>query len=162
MMGEAAFGVLCVNHKALQTGSLEAQCQLTRVSLDKREVSADQPGKPSYACLTATVNDALATADLPGEKIGTVACDADHRTNRTLECIGAMMNATPQLDAVENRLAINEACGHLGAASVLGALVAAITQAKNASQPTLLFNVSHIFDRAAAVLLPIEDTRQQA
>jgi hypothetical protein len=158
MMGEAAFGVLCINNKALQTTALEAQCHLTRVSFDRRDSSADQPGKPSYTCLTTTVSDALATADLSGEKIGTVTCDADHRTNRTLECIGAMMNLTPQLDAIDNRLAANEACGHVGTASVLGALVAGIAQVKNASHPILLFNVSHMVERAAAVLLPNDDS----
>ncbi|HEY8099868.1 MAG TPA: hypothetical protein VIF82_03880 [Burkholderiaceae bacterium] len=158
MMGEAAFGVLCINNKALKSTTLEAQCQLTRVSFDKRDSSADQPGKPSYTCLAETMNDALITADLSGEKIGTVACDADHRTNRTLECIGAMMNLTPQLDAIENRLAANEACGHIGTASVLGAFVAGVTQVKNANHPILLFNVSHMVERAAAVLLPNDDT----
>lgn len=158
MMGEAAFGVLCINNKALQSTRLEVHCELTRVSFDKRDFSADQPGKPSYTCLTATVNDALITADLTGEKIGTVTCDADHRTNRTLECIGTMMNLTPQLDAIDNRLAANEACGHIGTASVLGAFVAGVTQVKNANHPTLLFNVSHMFERAAAVLLPNDDT----
>lgn len=162
MMGEAAFGVLGVSNQVLQTTALEVQCELTRVSFERRDASADQPGKPSYSCLAATVNDALATADILGEKIGTVACDADHRTNRTLECIGAMLNLTPQLDAIENRLAANEACGHIGSASVLGAFVAGVAQAKNAQHPILLFNVSHMTERAAAVLLPRNDTHQPA
>ena len=162
MMGEAGFGVLCVNNKALQTTALEAQCQLTRVAFDKRDSSADQPGKPSYACLTTVVNHALANAEVPSQTIGSVTCDADHRTNRTLECIGAMTNLTPQLDAIENRLAANEACGHIGAASVLGALVAGVMQVQNADHPILLFNVSHMVERAAAILLPNNGMTQSA
>jgi hypothetical protein len=65
-----------------------------------------------------------------------------------------MMEQVPHLDAIQNRLAPNEACGHIGTASVMGALVAAIAHAKNASQPVLLFNVSHSTDRAAALVLP--------
>lgn len=162
MMGEAGFGILCVNNKALQTTALDMQCRLTRVAFDRRDSSADQPGKPSYACLTTVVNHALNSAELPAEKIGAVTCDADHRTNRTLECIGAMMNLTPQLDAIENRLAANEACGHIGAASVLGALVAGVMHLQNADHPILLFNVSHTVDRAAAILLPKNDMTQSA
>jgi hypothetical protein len=160
MMGEAAFGVLCINNKALQSTTLDVQCQLSRITFDRRDSSADQPGKPSYACLTTTANDVLLTADVPAEKIGGIACDADHRTNRTLECIGAMMNLVPQLDAIDDRLAANEACGHIGTASVLGAFVAGVIQVKNVDQPILLFNVSHMVERAAAVLLPNRDLSQ--
>jgi hypothetical protein len=162
MMGEAAFCVLCLSNKALEETRLAPLCQVTRTAFDKRESSADQPGKPSHACLTAAANDALSGVGLAGEQIGAIACDADHRTSRTLECIGAMMNITPHLDAIENRLATNEACGHLGIASLLGAFVAGATHARNDNQPVLLFNVSHVMERAAAVLLPSDDTPQAA
>jgi hypothetical protein len=153
MLGEAAFGVLCISNKALEFSTVPPKCRLSRVSAGKRESSADLPGKPSYVCLAETVNEAFASAEISGEKIAAVASDADHRTNRVLECIGAMLNATPQLDAVENRLAVNEACGHLGAASMLGALVAGAVKAGEEGDPVLLFNVSHMMDRAAAILL---------
>lgn len=162
MMGEAAFGILCLSDKALEAAKLDAQCQITRAVFSKRDLPADQPGKPSYTCLTAAASDALRATGIAGETIGAVACDADHRSSRTLECIGAMLNLTPHLDAVENRLATNEACGHIGIASVLGALVAGAMQAKSAKQPVLLCNVGHIVDRAAALLLPAEDMSQPA
>jgi hypothetical protein len=154
MLGEAAFGVLCVSSKALLATKIEPQCHMARVTIERRDTSADLHGKPSSVCLTGTVKQAITTADLTGEKIGTVACDADHRTNRTLECLGAMMNETPHLDAIDNRLSANEACGHMGAASVMGALVAGIMQAQQAGHPILVFNVSHMIERAATVLLP--------
>ncbi len=154
MMGEAAFGILCASDKSLQVAAAEPVCHLTRVSRASRDTSADAQGKPSHACLTHTVSDALTVAGISGAQIGTVACDTDHRTNRTLECMGTMMAQTPQLDAIQNRLAANEACGHLGAASVAGILVAGIMQAKNEDHAVLLFNVSHATDRAAAVLIP--------
>jgi hypothetical protein len=162
MLGEAAFSILCVSNKALKFSAASPKCYLTRVSFGRRETSADLPGKPSYVCLTEIANQAVVSAGISGEKIGAVASDADHRTNRALECIGAMMNVTPQLDAVENRLATNEACGHTGAASVSGALVAGIMQADDASHPVLLFNVSHMVDRAAAILLPANEMPQSS
>lgn len=154
MMGEAGFAVLCANDQALKSAAAHPACRLTRISRAQRDTSADTPGKPSYASLSQAIKDALLAANISGETIGAIACDADHRTNRTLECMGAMMDQTPHLDAIQNRLASGEACGHLGAASVAGALVAAIMQSKASEQPVLLFNVSHAIDRAAAVLIP--------
>jgi hypothetical protein len=154
MPGEAAFAVFCANEKAVQAAAADPACRLTRLSRAQREVPADTPGKPSHGCLADVVKNALLAANLSGASIGTVACDADHRTNRTLECMGAMMDQTPHLDAIQNRLAAAEACGHIGAASVTGALVAAVMQSKDAAHPVLLFNVSHVTDRAAAVLIP--------
>jgi hypothetical protein len=154
MMGEAAFAVLCANDKALNAAAIDPACRFTRLSRAHRDTSADTQSKPSYACLANVVKEALLAANLSGESIGAVACDADHRTNRTLECMGAMMDQTPHLDAIRNRLAAAEACGHIGAASVAGALVAAIMQSKNSGYPVLLFNVSHVTDRAAALLIP--------
>jgi hypothetical protein len=153
MMGEAAFATLFVNEKTLQFDTAKPICYLTRIAAAQRSASADMPGKPSSICLTEVVKDALTTAGIPGERLGTVVCDADHRGSRALECMGVMMSQTPQLDAIENRLALNEVCGHLGAASAPGILVAGIAQAKSTGHPVLLFNVSHGIDRAAAVLL---------
>jgi hypothetical protein len=154
MMGEAAFGVLCANEKAVQSVATAPLCRLTRVSRAQRDSSADTQGKPSYTSLADAIKNALLAANLSAETIGGVACDADHRTNRTLECMGAMMDQIPHLDAVQNRLAAGEACGHIGAASVAGALVAAVMQSKASQRPVLLFNVSHATDRAAAILIP--------
>jgi hypothetical protein len=154
MMGEGAFGVLCANEKAVQSVATAPACRLTRVSRAQRDTSADTQGKPSYTSLAEVIKNALLAANLPAESIGSVACDADHRTNRTLECMGAMMDQIPHLDAVQNRLAAGEACGHIGAASVAAALVAAVMQSKASQHPVLLFNVSHATDRAAAILIP--------
>ncbi len=160
MMGEAAFAVLLVNQTALPLAFGMPACHLSRVVKARRESSADLPGKPSASTLSAVIGETLANAGIAGEKIGSVACDADHRTSRVLECIGAMMHHMPQLDAIGNRLAINETCGHIGAASVLGGLVAGTIQARDSGYPVLVFSVSHLFERAAAVMLPIEDAPQ--
>jgi heme/copper-type cytochrome/quinol oxidase subunit 4 len=158
MAAEAAFGVLCANSSASTNSTAKPVCQLTRTSRTYRDSSADTQGKPSYQCLTHTISNALLTAGIAGEQIGTVACDADHRPNRNLECMGAMMEQTPQLDAIQNRITANEACGHLGTASVLGILVAGIMRSKTARHPVLLFNVGHMHDRAAAILIPSNET----
>ena len=161
MMGEAAFGILCVHQSALDHATTEPICHLTRMSRARREASADTPGKPSSACLTEQIASALDASRVTGDEIGTVVCDADHRNGRTLECIGAMIAQTPRLDAIQNRLAVNEACGHLGAASMTGLMSVATLQVAAAGHPVLLFNVSHATDRAAAVLIPPDriDTR---
>lgn len=91
---------------------------------------------------------------MQGEAIAAIACDADHRSCRVLECIAVMLAHTPHLDAIENRLSLNEVCGHTGAASNAGGWVAGIAQVREIRAPVLLFNVSHSFERAAAVLLP--------
>jgi hypothetical protein len=161
MMGEAAFGILCVRESALDHALKEPVCHLTRMSRARREASADAQGKPSSACLAEQIARALDASRVTGEEIGTVVCDADHRNGRTLECIGAMIEQTPRLDALQNRLALNEACGHLGAASMTGVMSVATLQVATAGHPVLLFNVSHATDRAAAVLIPPDriDTR---
>ncbi|RJG06129.1 hypothetical protein D3870_09040 [Noviherbaspirillum cavernae] len=158
MLGEAAFGVLYANERAQDAIAGTPLCKLARIATATRDFSADMHGKPSSTSLITTVHDALIKAGIAAESIGAVATDADHRTSRALECMGAMLSATPHLDAVENRFAVNEACGHLGAASVLGAIVAGAMHATAAACPVLLFNVSHATERAAAILLPLEDT----
>ena len=154
MPGEAAFAILCVNQRALSFALQEPTCTLRRVANCRRDVSADGGARPSHASLEAITGDALVAAELQGDAIGAIACDADHRSNRVLECIGAMLRHTPQLDAIANRLAVNETCGYSGAASSAGGLVAGIAQIQHSGQPVLVFNVSHAFERAAAVLLP--------
>lgn len=160
MPGEAAFAILCANRQALPLAVDAPACMLQRVVHARREHSADNGGKPAHATLAAVVADALAAAGVAGDVIGTVACDADHRSSRVLECIGAMLEHTPQLDAIENRLSVNEACGHTGAASNAGGWAAGIAQVREAGCPVLLFNVSHAFERAAAVLLPTNERPQ--
>jgi hypothetical protein len=157
MMGEAAFGVLYANENASNAVDAVPLCRQARVAQSKRDSSADIQIRSINSCLIKTLHEALALAEITGDSIGTVICDADHRTSRVLECMDAMMNATPQLDAIQNRIAVNEACGHLGAASVLGMVVAGAMQIAMSSHPLLLFNVSHATDRAAAVLLPPEN-----
>lgn len=154
MMGEGAFGILLANEVARAAATTPPLAYLTQAVRYRRESSADAPGKPSHSCLAETIEKALQLAGIPGTAVQSVACDADHRPSRTLECIGAMMIHTPQLDAIQNRLATNESCGHLGCASVPGLLAAAVGQAVHTQAPVLLFNVSHDTDRAAAVLLP--------
>lgn len=161
MPGEAGFAVLCVNHAALPLALTEPACLLRRVVSSRRDTSADSAGKPSHATLDAVIGAALTAAEIAdGAAIGDVACDADHRSSRVLECIGAMLQQMPQLDAIANRLAVNETCGHTGAASGAGSWVAGIAQARDASHPVLVFNVSHAFERAAAVLLPVGSDNQ--
>lgn len=154
MMGEGAFAILFANEKSRQNATREPLGLLAHVSNARREISADTAGRASHACLVDTIDAALKGSGLSTDAIGTVVCDADHRANRTLECIGAMMKQTPQLDAIQDRFAINEACGHLGAASVVGLLAAGALQAETAAHPVLVFSVGHSLDRAAAIILP--------
>jgi hypothetical protein len=156
MMGEAAFAILCVRKSGLDHALTEPICQLTPMYRAQRNTAADAPGRPSSACLTEQVDNALNASGVTRNEIGGVVCDADHRNGRTLECIGTMIEQTPRLDAIQNRLAINEACGHLGAASMTGVMAVAAFQATMAKHPVLLFNVSHSTDRAAAVMIPSE------
>ncbi|HJV76271.1 MAG TPA: hypothetical protein VJ654_18770 [Noviherbaspirillum sp.] len=150
MPGEAAFAVLCANEKALESASAAPICYMGRVIHAQRETNAAT--KTSSECLVSTIGAALDATDISGDAIGAVVCDADHRTSRTLESIEAMLSQTPRLDAIQNRFAINEACGHLGAASVLGVLATGVIQSGNTDRPVLLFNVSHPTERVAAIL----------
>lgn len=154
MMGEAGFAIMCINHAAMPLALCEPVCQMSQVCKVMRDAPADGPDKPSSLALVEVICQTLLAAGIAGEKISAVACDADHRTSRVLECIGAMMHHTPQLDAVSNRLATSETCGHTGAASVAGSWVAGIMQAHASRQPVLLFNVGHLHERAAALLVP--------
>lgn len=154
MAGEGAFGILCANDAALDILPTPAACLLAGTSHHVREHSADAPGRPSHACLAQAARDALAASGAVPERIGMVVCDTDHRSSRVLECIGAMAQHAPHLDAIQNRLAVSETCGHLGAATGPAVLAAGIRWTANASSPTILLNLCHAFDRAAAVLLP--------
>lgn len=154
MVGEAAFGVLFANYSALRAATVEPICHLTRVLRSQREQSADIHTKTSPLCLANTVQALLQASGIVANNIGTVVCDADHRTSRVLECIETMMTHTPQLDAIQNRLATNEVCGHLGMASVLGLVSTGVIQSVNAGHPVLLFNVGHATERAAAIIVP--------
>lgn len=158
MPGEAAFGFLCANDRALQWAISPPLCHLAGIARTERDTSAKMPEKPSSACLTDTITHALKAAGITGSMIGTVACDADHRVIHALECMGTMMDVTPHLDVIRHRLAVNEAYGYLGTASVPGALIAAIMQTRDAEHPVLLFNVSHEVDRVAAVLISADRT----
>lgn len=154
MIGEAAFGVLFANQCALTITTVQPLCHLTPVQRVRREAPVDARVRISYLHLAKAVEAALKASGIPASQIGTVVCDADHRANRVLESIEAIAAHAPQLDAIQNRLAPNEACGHLGAASVLGLLSAGISQCADAGHPVLVFNVGHDTDRAATLLLP--------
>jgi hypothetical protein len=158
MMGEAAFAVLFVNDTALQATSIAPLCHMAPVFSARRQSSADSPGKASHDCLAEIIEAALEAASLASDAVAMVICDTDHRISRVLECVGAMTIQTPQLDAIQNRLALNESCGYLGAASVPGLLATGAMQVHRATHPVLLFNVSHSIERAAAVLLPADDS----
>lgn len=162
MPGEAAFGLLCINQAAANAALTEPLCSIGRVHSMRRAISIDDEKKPDSTVLSETVRQALALSGLDGTNIAAVCCDADHRSNRTLECMGAMLEHTPQLDAVRDRIAVNEACGHTGAASVAGSLVAAVMEVHSSGQPALLFNVGHLYERAAAVLWPLDAAPQTA
>lgn len=154
MPGEAAFGVLCTDEKTLQIASEAPICYMGRVI--RAQCETDTAINNSHGCLVEAIGATLDASDISGDIIGTVVCDADHRTSRTLESIEAMVSQTPRLDAIQNRLAINEACGHLGAASVLGVLATGVIQSGNTGRPVLLFNVSHPAERAAVILAPAD------
>jgi hypothetical protein len=153
MPGEGAFGILYANGAALAFAEVEPLCLQTPTIFARRKISADEKQRPSHDCMAKIVNEALAQAGVSGDSIAAVACDADHRTSRALECAGTMLNETPHLDAIQHRLATNETCGHLGTASALGALVAGVAQAMTAA-PLLIAHVNHPTERAATLLLP--------
>lgn len=157
MAGEGSFGILCANDAALALLAALPACRLAGASTHMREYSADTPGKPCHAALDLAAQDAVALSGVTSERIGTVVCDTDHRTKRVLECIGTMARHTPHLDAMQNRLAISETCGHLGAASSLGTVATGVQRVLEAAHPVLLLNLGHPVERAAAVLAPAAD-----
>jgi hypothetical protein len=154
MPGEGGFSVLYANESAADSAFTEPLCQQVAVAVANRKTSIDVRDMPADACTTQTLRSALINADVEGKNIGAVACDADHRISRALECVRAMLDQTPHLDAVQHRISSNEVCGHLGAASALAALVAGATHAATAESPLLVLTLSHPTERAATVLLP--------
>ncbi|GAB3554509.1 hypothetical protein GCM10027343_42570 [Noviherbaspirillum agri] len=152
MLGEAAFAILCANKKALAIESIKPMCNLSPVVCAQRNNSDKEKLKADV--LGGAIHNALDAAKLAGDAIGSVICDADHRSDRTLESIGAMVSVAPTLDAIRDRVAIEESCGHLGAASALGVLAVGAITAEQAMHPVLLFNVGHPAERAAALLHP--------
>ena len=157
MPGEGAFGILCANRKAMDVFDALPFCYLASVAFARREVPTS--GRDNHECLAELINSALTRAGVSAGTIGTVVCDADHRTSRTLESIEAMLSHIPHLDAIQNRIATNQVCGHVGAASALSVLAAGALRADSAGHPVLLLNVSHANERAAAVALPINIER---
>lgn len=156
MAGEGAFAVLCANDAALAVLCAEPACLLAGAALRERERSADTARNRCHSALDAAVSAVFEdTAAAPGQ-IGSVVCDTDHRSGRVLECIGSMAHHTPHLDAIGDRLAVNETCGHLGAASALAVVSAGVQRARDAGHPVLLLGVSHPTRRAAALLLPVQ------
>ncbi|HZW11669.1 MAG TPA: hypothetical protein VFF81_00565 [Noviherbaspirillum sp.] len=157
MLGEAAFGVLCANEKTLEIMSATPMCHLSPVICAQRNAGGKDKAKDDI--LSGAIHKALDVAKLPCDAIGAVVCDADHRSDRTLESIAAMISQTPKLDAIHDRIAIDEACGHLGVASTLGILAAGAIHAQQSMHPVLLFNVGHSTERAAALLIPVGITK---
>jgi hypothetical protein len=153
MAGEGAFALLCANPDAAGRTAHDVLCEIAGLSFAQREASADGPGDVSHARLALAISAALRAADTPADSIAGVVCDTDHRASRTLESLFALGAQTPHLDGVQHRLATNEACGHLGAASATAALVAGAVQASRCRQPILIFSGSHPVQRAAAVMI---------
>lgn len=160
MPGEGAFAILCANEMALQASVARPLCYLAHTAHAQRSNNIGR--EKAHECLTGVIRDALSASGTAGDEIGTVVCDADHRTGVTLETIEAMLSEMPGMDAIESRLAVNEFCGHLGAASVPGVLAAAALRAHAAGHPVLAFNASHASERAAAVMLPADDDQDRA
>lgn len=154
MPGEAACAILCANEPARQAAATTPLCCLAPARTAGRDAGSDRT--TAHACLAGVIGEALSAGSTAGDAIRTVVCDADHRTGVTLESIAAMLDRMPRLDAIEDRLAVGETCGHLGAASMAAVLAAAAHHTSATSGPVLVFNVSHASERSAAVLLPAD------
>ncbi len=159
MPGEAAAALLLAP-PALETGTsgipwaIEAPLQLHRLSLQRREKSADDGGRIAAREMSEAVRQVIEAAQRPAEPIALAVTDTDLQRSRTSELFEALQNAAPHLSAVEQCRCVGNVGGAMGVASAPAMLALAAIHVQQHREPALALSNADPFDRMAALLWP--------
>lgn len=151
--GEAAMAMLAQAPAAVAK-SLVPVAQIGRVALAVRDKSADAAGRIGHETLLEIAQHGLAGAQIPADDVGLVVSDADQRSSRCSECLGALNSLLPELDPAKGLINAGQALGRLSGAGTLVALGISAAAVEAEEKPVLLMAVSHATERAAVVLQP--------
>jgi len=160
MPGEAAAALLLVP-PALEGAPattipwpVEAPLQLHRLSLQRREKSADESGRIAGKEMAEAIRQAIEAAQRPADKITLAVTDTDLQRSRTSELFEALQAAAPHLGVVEQCRCIGSMGGAMGIASAPAVLALAAAHVQQHQEPALALSNADPFDRLAALLWP--------
>jgi hypothetical protein len=159
--GEAAVAMLMQATRGMTKPS-EPLTLIGRTALAARTKSADAAGRSSHDTLLEIVQQSMAVTNVQPTDLALVVSDADQRSSRCGECMGAINTLLPELDPAEDLVATEQALGRLGAPGALFALGLAAAAAEAEDKPVLLMAVSHATERAAVVLRPYAEPAKEA
>jgi hypothetical protein len=152
--GEAAAGLLLT--------SLEGACQVDGAQFAqlyplvdaRREVSADSAKRPEIKRFTDLAQRAAEGAGMQLAHVSVLAADTDHRNSRTLELMGLVSSALPELDTTTDVLSAGAGLGSCGTVSFLCALALARNAALANNAPALFVSNDDPFMCSMAVVGP--------
>lgn len=125
-------------------------------SHERREHSADQPGKVQSALLARLIGQTIPDPN----SISRVMGDAEQGTSRQAETLAALHATLPELDPFGDCLHLPMCCADMGAVTSLAALALAAAHTLETQKETLLVSVQDPFWRAVCRIQPPEPASQ--
>jgi hypothetical protein len=159
--GEAAAAMLAQVPQKMTTGSA-VTALVGRAALAVRAKSADEVGRIGHETLLEIGQHCLVGAQLQPADIALVVSDADQRSSRCGECMGAINSLLPELDPAADFIGTGQALGRVGCGGGLVALAVAAAAVEDEDKPVLLTAVSHPTERAAVIVRPYVAPAQPA
>jgi hypothetical protein len=155
MPGEAAAALLLApplpdGANAAELGT--ASVQLHRLSAQRRDKSADAPGRIAATELSEAVRQAVEVSQHAADQLGAAVSDTDLQRSRTSEFFEALQQVAPQLSQMELCRCAGAATGSVGIAAAPLAVALAATHVQRHQAATLMLSHADPFDRLAAVL----------
>ena len=117
-----------------------------------RDKPVDSAGRISSQVLEAVIDAALLAAPIDGKALERLVSDADRHGPRNGELFGAVLAKTPQLDALEDVVALAALCGHQATTGFLASVALASEAATDDKPPLLVVTVDDPKTRLALLV----------
>jgi len=155
--GEAAVALILAHPGTTPTTKAPVAVHLTRIASGKREKSADARGRVSGKLLDDLIDSLVASTKLDPGKIAAVIADTDHRDSRVNELLTPITERFPNLEPLQDTLALGTATGTVSPIGGLLALLCAAEAARNSSGVGLCVTNQHAFARASMLALAVPE-----
>jgi hypothetical protein len=152
--GEAAAGLLLTSIEGAHRVDGAQFVQLYPVLDARREISADSARRPETKRFTDLAQRAAENAGMQLANVAVLAADTDHRNSRTLELMGLVSSALPELDATSDVLCAGAGLGSCGTVSFFCALALARNAALANKAPALFVSNDDPFTCSMALVTP--------
>ena len=155
--GEAAAALLLRACSAVAENDLMREKNrpvIHRMAFLKRRDSADRKSKVYSDTLKDVAQNAMAFAQIDGQKIASIVSDADRRVSRQGEILGYAGAQYAAFDLQAQCLSAGLATGYVRNSSTLIAVALASSRVQESGDAVMVLSVEDEFERAGIVILP--------